>query len=206
MCHMLLSEQSDVQMLVSSRVDVSAVTWPSYFHQQERAQCIKQPWVEFLCLRCLQLSAEYICPLPEVSAQSQLKLPTLCTMRGSGRRHESNPCCLFICSHLFLVTEARNWCVVCLGVSVNAGGYFHAVLLQAALHKHRLTPDLGQKKKKVYIRGRMMRWQYVRPNTTTNVSGDLLATRLKGFTCGSVCTQWCCQLNANISMLTSAQC
>lgn len=62
-------------------------------------------------------------------------------------------------------------------------------------------PDPGpwtkkKEKKKVYLRGRMMRWQYVRPSTTT---------RLKGFTCGSVCTQWCCQLNANISMLTSAQ-
>lgn len=77
-----------------------------------------QIWVGFLCFRCLQLSAEY--PVPEVSAQSQLRILTLCTMLGSGSLRELNPCSLFICSHLFLVTEARNGCVVGLGVSTNA--------------------------------------------------------------------------------------
>lgn len=33
----------------------------------------------------------------------------------------------FICSHLILVSEARNGRVVGLGVSTNAGGYFHSL-------------------------------------------------------------------------------
>lgn len=98
-----------------------------------------------------------IFPLPEVSAQSQLKILTPCTMLGSGCLHELNPCSLFICSHLFLVTEARNGCVVGLGVSTNAGGYFYSVFLQSALRKHLLNLALT---KKVYIMERMMRWQY----------------------------------------------
>lgn len=90
---------------------------------------IKKSSVVFLCLRCLQLSAEYIFPLPEVSARSQLKILTLCTLVGSGCLHELSPCSLFICCHLFLVTEARNGCVVGLGVSTSARGYFNSVLL-----------------------------------------------------------------------------
>lgn len=57
-------------------------------------------------------------------------------MRGSGRLHELNPCCLFICFHSFLVTEARNGCFVGLGVSVKAARCFQSVFLRAALRKH----------------------------------------------------------------------
>lgn len=66
-------------------------------------------------------------------------------MLGSGCLYESSPCCLFICFDVFLVTEARNECVVGLGVSVNAEGYFHTVLLQCAPHKQPLEPGSDQK-------------------------------------------------------------
>lgn len=69
-------------------------------------------------------------------------------MLGSSCLHELNPCCLFICSHVFLVTEARNGCVVGLGVSMNAGGYFCSP---------QTPPELGRGQKKVYISVRMMR-------------------------------------------------
>lgn len=90
----------------------------------------------------------YIFPPPAVSVQSRLKILTLCAVLGSCCLHESNPCCLFICSYLFLVTEARNGCVVGLGVSTDAGGYFYPALLQAALHKHLLNSALDEEKKK----------------------------------------------------------
>lgn len=113
----------------------------------------------FLCLRCLKLFAEYIFPPPEVSVQSQLKILTLGTMLGSGRLHESRPCCLFICSRLFLVTEARNGCVVGLGVSTNAQGYFDSTVAASSSPQTPPEPDLGhkKKKKKVYMSERTMR-------------------------------------------------
>lgn len=74
--------------------------------------------VRLLCLTRLHLL--------DFSAQSQLKILTPCSGRGSGRLHELDPCCLFICFRLFLVTEARNGCAVGLGVSVKAARYVSA--------------------------------------------------------------------------------
>lgn len=65
---------------------------------------------------------------------------------------ELNPCSLFICSYLFLVTEARNGCLVGLGVSTNAAGYFYSVLLQSALRKQALNPCLDTKMTKLHNR------------------------------------------------------
>lgn len=59
-----------------------------------------------------------VCAMFEFSRQSQLKILTLCFMLGRGCRGELDPCCLFICFHLFLATEGQHGCVVVLGVSL----------------------------------------------------------------------------------------
>lgn len=58
-----------------------------------------------------------VCAVFDFSRQSLLNIPTLCFVLGRGCRGELDPCCLFICFHLFLVAEGQHGCVVVLGVS-----------------------------------------------------------------------------------------
>lgn len=58
-----------------------------------------------------------VCAVFEFSRQSLLNILTLCFVLGHGCRGELDPCCLFICFHLFLAAEGQHGCVVVLGVS-----------------------------------------------------------------------------------------
>lgn len=117
---------------------------PPTFPQQSCRFCQKN--LQPLNHSNLQLPAGYVLFYLKLATISAKNIDTVHQARGSGFHAECRPCSIFICLDIFLVTGARNGYVVGLGVSTNAGVYFHSVLLQSTLHKQLLNPRSDKKK------------------------------------------------------------